>query len=103
MTVPGLIHSWRRPSGLPRRDWSRRTARRGQDSTRVSSWQPEGRATSSWWAYLLADHKGGLMAKEKYDVVVVGSGAGGATAAYTLVNLGANVILLEAGRMLNPA
>ena len=43
------------------------------------------------------------MAKEKYDVVVVGSGAGGATAAYTLVNLGLNVILLEAGRMLNPA
>ena len=41
------------------------------------------------------------MAKEKYDVVVVGSGAGGATAAYTLVNRGLNVILLEAGRMLN--
>ena len=43
------------------------------------------------------------MPKEKYDVVVVGSGAGGATAAHTLVNLGLNVILLEAGRMLNPA
>ena len=43
------------------------------------------------------------MAREKYDVVVVGSGAGGATAAYTLVNLGLNVTLPEAGRMLNPA
>jgi len=53
--------------------------------------------TSSW--FLLGE----FMAKEKYDVVVVGSGAGGATAAYTLVNLGLNVILLEAGRMLNPA
>ncbi|MCC6367073.1 MAG: GMC family oxidoreductase [Bryobacterales bacterium] len=41
------------------------------------------------------------MAK-KYDVVVVGSGAGGATAAYVLVNQGLDVLLLEAGRMLNP-
>jgi choline dehydrogenase-like flavoprotein len=41
------------------------------------------------------------MAK-KYDAVVVGSGAGGATAAYVLVNAGLDVILLEAGRMLNP-
>lgn len=36
-----------------------------------------------------------------YDVVVVGSGAGGATAAYVLVNKGLNVLLLEAGRMLD--
>jgi choline dehydrogenase-like flavoprotein len=42
------------------------------------------------------------MAKQKYDVVVIGSGAGGATAAYVLVNQGLNVILLEAGRMLDP-
>ena len=42
------------------------------------------------------------MARTKYDAVVVGSGAGGATAAYVLVNAGLNVILLEAGRMLNP-
>ncbi|MGH9845092.1 MAG: FAD-dependent oxidoreductase [Blastocatellia bacterium] len=43
------------------------------------------------------------MPKTKYDVVVVGSGAGGATAAYVLVNRGLNVLLLEAGRMLDPA
>ncbi|HEX9047036.1 MAG TPA: FAD-dependent oxidoreductase, partial [Verrucomicrobiae bacterium] len=43
------------------------------------------------------------MAKQKYDVVVVGSGAGGATAAYVLVNQGLNVLLLEAGRRLDPA
>lgn len=43
------------------------------------------------------------MATENYDAVVVGSGAGGATAAYVLVNQGMKVILLEAGRMLKPA
>ena len=35
----------------------------------------------------------------QYDVAVVGSGAGG-IAAWVLVNLGLDVILLEAGRML---
>lgn len=43
------------------------------------------------------------MAQPKYDVAVVGSGAGGGIAAYVLVNLGLDVILLEAGRMLDPA
>ncbi len=38
-----------------------------------------------------------------YDAVVVGSGAGGATAAWVLVNHGLNVVLLEAGRMLDPS
>ncbi|MEX2260641.1 MAG: GMC family oxidoreductase [Bryobacteraceae bacterium] len=38
-----------------------------------------------------------------YDVVVVGSGAGGGTAVKVLTDLGVNVALLEAGPMLNPA
>ncbi len=33
-----------------------------------------------------------------YDVVVVGSGAGGGQAAYTLCMDGARVLMLEAGR-----
>ena len=37
-----------------------------------------------------------------HDVVIVGSGAGGATAAHVLTNLGVHVTLLEAGPMLNP-
>jgi choline dehydrogenase-like flavoprotein len=43
------------------------------------------------------------MASVKHDVIVVGSGAGGATAAWVLAGRGLNVLLLEAGRMLNPA
>lgn len=43
------------------------------------------------------------MQKIRYDVVVVGSGAGGATAAYVLAGHGLNVLMLEAGRMLDPA
>ncbi len=39
----------------------------------------------------------------EYDVIVVGSGAGGSAAAWTLVNHGLRVLMLEAGRMLDPA
>ena len=38
-----------------------------------------------------------------YDVIIVGSGAGGGMAAYTLAKSGANVLLLEAGQHYDPA
>ncbi len=38
-----------------------------------------------------------------YDVVIVGSGAGGGTVTKVLADLGVNVALIEAGPMLNPA
>ncbi len=38
-----------------------------------------------------------------YDVVIIGSGAGGGTVTKVLTDLGVNVALLEAGPMLNPA
>lgn len=38
-----------------------------------------------------------------HDVVVIGSGAGGGTVVKVLTDLGVNVLLLEAGQMINPA
>ena len=37
------------------------------------------------------------MAKQEYDVLIVGSGASGGMAAYTLTQLGVKCLLLEAG------
>ena len=39
----------------------------------------------------------------RFDVVVIGSGAGGGTAVKVLTDRGLNVALLEAGKMLTPA
>ncbi len=43
------------------------------------------------------------MAAETYDVVVIGSGAGGGTVVHSLTQMGVKVLLLEAGGPLNPA
>ena len=40
---------------------------------------------------------------ETYDVIIVGSGAGGGQSAYTLTLEGARVLMLEAGRKYEPA
>ena len=40
--------------------------------------------------------------KDSYDVIVVGSGAGGGQSAYTLTMSGARVLMLEAGRRYTP-
>ena len=42
-------------------------------------------------------------AQTSYDVVIVGSGAGGGQMAYTLSMEGVRVLVLEAGRMFDPA
>jgi choline dehydrogenase-like flavoprotein len=43
-----------------------------------------------------------LSTAEKYDVIVVGSGAAGGQAAYTLTMDGARVLMIEAGRDYDP-
>src|SRR5579872_2777835 len=43
-----------------------------------------------------------IRSPQTFDVVVIGSGAGGGTAVKVLTDLGVNVALLEAGGMLNP-
>jgi choline dehydrogenase-like flavoprotein len=43
------------------------------------------------------------MTAEPFDVLIVGSGAGGGMAAYELTRRGLKVLLLEAGRDYDPA
>lgn len=50
----------------------------------------------------MADFQIKKNAKE-YDVCIIGSGAGGGMAAFTLANAGVKVVLLEAGPMYDPA
>src|SRR5262249_61391534 len=44
-----------------------------------------------------------IRSPQVFDVVVIGSGAGGGTAVKVLTDLGIRVALLDAGPMLNPA
>lgn len=43
-----------------------------------------------------------MVRQEEYDVIVVGSGAGGGMTAYVLAMAGVNVLMLEAGRSYDP-
>jgi choline dehydrogenase-like flavoprotein len=43
------------------------------------------------------------MAAQPYDVIIVGSGAGGGMSAYSLTKAGLKVLMLEAGRHYDPA
>ncbi|MCI0628136.1 MAG: hypothetical protein L0387_41875 [Acidobacteria bacterium] len=43
------------------------------------------------------------MAKKIYDVIVVGTGAGGGMAMKTLREAGLNVVALNSGRQIDPA
>ncbi len=40
---------------------------------------------------------------KSYDAIIIGSGAGGGMAAYTLANAGLKVCMIEAGPMYDPA
>jgi choline dehydrogenase-like flavoprotein len=40
------------------------------------------------------------MVTDKYDVIIIGSGAGGSATAYELVNSGKRVLMLERGEHL---
>src|ERR1035441_6108276 len=55
----------------------------------------EGRSWRAWMPNLNAP-------KKVYDVCIIGSGAGGGTAAKVLTEGGLNVVMLEAGPRLNP-
>jgi len=45
-------------------------------------------------------HKGGMMSSETYDVIIIGTGAGGGTLAYRLASSGKKILILERGGFL---
>src|SRR5437868_4336075 len=74
-----------------------------RSNTKMMLGRPSGRLP---WTVLSRVFYGGFemllgsslpLQRKTYDVVIVGSGAGGGMAAYTLTRAGANVLLLEAG------
>jgi len=64
--------------------------------------EPEGTGPLSR-AYNLPMPQVALPSAPVYDVVIIGSGAGGGTVTQVLTQMGVSVALLEAGPMLNPA
>jgi choline dehydrogenase-like flavoprotein len=62
---------------------------------------PPGREIIPWWPMCRSpDPADGVRMTEHYDVIIVGSGAGGGTLAHTLASSGKRILLLERGDFL---
>src|SRR5262249_11107361 len=73
-----------------------RSRRRAHDDSQGGARPPEVKGASR--PVFLSNPK----AQTKYDVIIVGSGAGGGMAAYQLAVSGLKVLVLEAGRRYDP-
>ena len=92
LVFPGLPrHSWLSGdvSRLPCRDRAKARAR-DEPRARDGRSAADGRRVFEPSAY-------GLMRTERYDIVIIGSGAGGGTMAYALADTSARILILERG------